>query len=473
MVTETLSVAAPSTEEVNEMDKLMSDGKRNYVCNQPHLALDCFVELCEKMSKLYGQESEKCVDAYLYYGKTLLEIARLENGVLGHAIKEMPVFGSGGETDDQDTEKEVNTEDEDDGTPKLKSDEIRSCVERALREDNLYNESTEEEEGDNTEEEGDDDVIKDEDVEKKEAASAEKADSGDATPSYSTAGSSSANIPKAVTEADVNEAKKEEGMEVDDGIECDGSDDDNDDISNLELAWEMLELSSVILRRELKKDASDTHTINNKLAEAKYGLAQISLEAGRYQDSVNDFTECLDIYKKVIEDKNCRVIAEGHYNIALALSLDKRYDDAIQGYQMAVKILKARVEDLEARVKVMDEKKDKTDGDLAQLREWTEEVAELNDLIVLDMMTKIEDAEEAKKLAAESVGSGDVSGTASGFDAGFGEANSANPANEIVNDCSSNIRSVKRKSDDEMSDGCDKKVKGSDEGVEETASKPE
>jgi len=421
MVTETLSVAPPSTEDVSEMDKLMSDGKRNYMCNQPHLALDCFVELCEKMSKLYGQESEKCVDAYLYYGKTLLEIARLENGVLGHAIKEMPVFGSGGETDDQDTEKEVNTEDEDDGTPKLKADEIRSCVERALREDNLYNESTEEEEGDNTE----------------------------------------------------NEVKNGEGMEVDDGIECDGSEDDNDDVSNLELAWEMLELSSVILRRELKKDASDTHTINNKLAEAKYGLAQISLEAGRYQDSVNDFTECLVIYKKVIEDKICRVIAEGHYNIALALSLDKKYDDAIQGYQMAVVILIARVEDLEARVKVMDEKKDKTDGDLAQLREWTEEVAELNDLIVLDMMTKIEDAEEAKKLAAESVGSGDVSGTTSGFDAGFGEANSANPANEVVNDCTSNIRSAKRKSDDEMSDGCDKKVKGSDEGVQETASKPD
>ena len=36
----------------------------------------------------YGQQGKECLEAYLYYGKTLLEIARMENGVLGHAIKE-------------------------------------------------------------------------------------------------------------------------------------------------------------------------------------------------------------------------------------------------------------------------------------------------------------------------------------------------------------------------------------------------
>ena len=40
-------------------------------------------------------------------------------------------------------------------------------------------------------------------------------------------------------------------MEVDDGIDCEGSDDDCDpeDVSNMELSWEMFELTSLICRR--------------------------------------------------------------------------------------------------------------------------------------------------------------------------------------------------------------------------------
>ena len=162
--------------------------------------------------------------------------------------------------------------------------------------------------------------------------------------------------------------------------------------------------------------------------------------------------------KKVVEDKNSRLIAEGHYNTALALLWDKKYDEAIKGFQLAVDTLKAHVSDLEAKGKVMNEKKDKTDGDHTQLREWTEEIAELNDLIVLDMMAKIEDAEEAKKLASETMtASEDVQGTTGQFDAGFSDGTGP------VNDANTNIRSVKRKSDDEMSDGADKKVKSSEE----------
>jgi len=453
MVVETsTAVALPNAENVAEMEKLMSDGKRNYVCQQPHLAMDCFVELCEMMSKCYGQESEKCVDAYLMYGKTLIDVARLENGVLGHAIKEMPVFGS--ETDDAETEKEeTNTEDEEDSAPNLKPEEIREKVVLALRNENLYNEQESEDEGTEDEGEEEGEVAGGDN----ETDAANKANNGDAK---------SETLSEQVTSSSTS-GKKSETMEVDDGIESDGSDhdNDNDDVSNLELAWEMLELTSIILKRQLEggEKLSDADTVKTKLAEAKYGLAQISMEAGRYNESVLDFTECLELFKEVHEDKNGRIIAEGYYNIALALSLDKKYAEAIQGYEKAVSILKARVEDLEAKVKVMGERKDASDADEKLKKEYREEIAELNDLIVLDMMAKIEDAQEAKKGEtrnnAPAVAQTGGSSTSEGFDAGFSDGSS----NEVAHDCTSNVRSVKasvkRKSDDEMSDGNEKKVK--------------
>ena len=39
-------------------------------------------------AELYGQTADECADAYLHYGKTLIELARQEIGVFWNAVKE-------------------------------------------------------------------------------------------------------------------------------------------------------------------------------------------------------------------------------------------------------------------------------------------------------------------------------------------------------------------------------------------------
>lgn len=81
--------SSSSTEvDVGKADKLMAEGKRNLICNNPHVALECFSLACELFSLKYGQTGDKMADPYLYYGKALLDVARSENGVLGNAVKE-------------------------------------------------------------------------------------------------------------------------------------------------------------------------------------------------------------------------------------------------------------------------------------------------------------------------------------------------------------------------------------------------
>merc|ERR1712039_1058920 len=95
----------------------------------------------------------------------------------------------------------------------------------------------------------------------------------------------------------------------------------------------------------------------------------------------------------------------------------------------------------------------------SELEEWTKEVEELRDLLVLDMMAKIEDTEVSKKQAEESLKAmksmaKEVLGSvASAFDQGFGDDGGdawGQTANEEVHMISST--SIKRKDSTEKSE---------------------
>ena len=242
----------------------------------------------------------------------------------------------------------------------------------------------------------------------------------------------------------------------------DAGEDEPEDVSNMELAWEMFELTSVICQRQSNLDTNDK-AIKKTLAESKYGLAQISLETERYEEAVNDFTECLKIYEEILDDKNDRLIAEAHYNVALALTFDKKYLEAVKEFEKAVAILEARVSNLETKVKECVETGSKEKAP-AELEEWQKEIKELNDLIVLEMKAKIEDALESKKILDESIktvknaaseifgafgggtsSSGFDTGFDSEFDSGFDKPSTNN--SEVVNDCSMKVVSLKRKNE--------------------------
>ncbi|XP_060569045.1 sodium- and chloride-dependent taurine transporter-like [Ruditapes philippinarum] len=46
-----------------------------------------FQEACAILSKAYGETAKECADAYFCYGQALLDLARMENGVLGNALQ--------------------------------------------------------------------------------------------------------------------------------------------------------------------------------------------------------------------------------------------------------------------------------------------------------------------------------------------------------------------------------------------------
>jgi len=75
----------------------LANGKRHLLVSDIPLAVTTLGEACELHSNVFGETAPEMGEVYFYYGKALLEMARLESGVLGNALD-----GDGGEEEGDD-----------------------------------------------------------------------------------------------------------------------------------------------------------------------------------------------------------------------------------------------------------------------------------------------------------------------------------------------------------------------------------
>merc|ERR1711887_120292 len=78
-------------EEVQEeAATFLTTGKRHLLVKDIHAAVSEFAQACELLSATFGEAGKECAESYYYYGKALLELSRLESGVLGNALDGVP-----------------------------------------------------------------------------------------------------------------------------------------------------------------------------------------------------------------------------------------------------------------------------------------------------------------------------------------------------------------------------------------------
>ncbi|RDD42194.1 Nuclear autoantigenic sperm protein [Trichoplax sp. H2] len=69
-------VPCSSSSSSDEPAELITRGKRHLYCEDFEVATTYFQEACEKLAAKYGQVADECGEAYFYYGRSLLELAR-------------------------------------------------------------------------------------------------------------------------------------------------------------------------------------------------------------------------------------------------------------------------------------------------------------------------------------------------------------------------------------------------------------
>ena len=61
-------------------------GKRHMLVQDPNAAVEAFAEASEALGKIYGETANECGESYFYYGKALLDLARMEAGVIDNVL---------------------------------------------------------------------------------------------------------------------------------------------------------------------------------------------------------------------------------------------------------------------------------------------------------------------------------------------------------------------------------------------------
>ncbi|XP_062353733.1 nuclear autoantigenic sperm protein isoform X2 [Cinclus cinclus] len=321
-----------------------------------------------------------------------------------------------GESKETESSKEpVPPEDKEPPNDTKENAEVAAKVEKEEKKDDL----TEEGEGAKVEKEEKDDLIQ----EGEETEESEEEDK----------------------ENDKAEDDKENEMTVED------KESEEDEIGNLELAWDMLELAKVIYKRQETKEAQ-LHA-----AQAHLKLGEVSIESENYTQAIEEFQACLALQQKYLEAHD-RLLAESHYQLALAYHYNSDFDEAVLQFGKSMEVIDKRLAILTERIKKADTGSPEDEKEIEELKGLLPEIKE-----------KIEDSKESQKTAkvAELGLKATLVGTTSGF-AQSEESGSvstipvrkgADGASQCVTDISHLVRK-KRKPEEETHQG-DKEAKKS------------
>jgi len=119
-----------------------------------------------------------------------------------------------------------------------------------------------------------------------------------------------------------------------------------EDTSNLQLAWEMLELAKMIYERKSKNVAPEKkREVMSALWEASSGLGEVAMEAGNFSQALEEFSSCLEARKSLLP-KDSRSIAEAHFQKSRAEAALRKTAESESSVRAAIAVLEERAVNL-------------------------------------------------------------------------------------------------------------------------------
>ncbi|XP_031556819.1 protein HGV2-like isoform X4 [Actinia tenebrosa] len=399
MAAVTENTAASSSTFDEDVKKLMGKGKVHLVCNETLEAVKCFEEATKKLDEKYGASADECGEAYFYYGKSLLEVARMEGGVIGNALQgaidTVQENGDGEESTDKKDEK-----DKDDKNTDAEKKKDEGLIETNEAEKTMAKKDEKDEAKPKEQE-----VTSEDKKEEAQEAAADEDEDGD--------------------EGAEEEEPMEGGEEEGENVEAEQT--EEEEPTNMELAWQMLEFARLIFQKKESKEGK------LMLAQCHLKLGEIQMEQEQFLNAVEDFLKCLDLQKEHLEPDN-RLLAETAYNIGLGFSFQSMHEKSKEYYNHALETIDLRIKNLqknieEAESKSKGKEKATEDNPLVANRKELQELQELYP----EIKAKVDDASEMMKQESKKADVSSLMGNGASTTIGFGDSsNKAAPVSMIA-----------------------------------------
>merc|ERR1719414_1816766 len=233
---------------------------------------------------------------------------------------------------------------------------------------------------------------------------------------------------------------------------------EEEDPSNLQLAWEMLELAKNILIKQCESLDTETdkerkYNVESKVSDTYQTLGELSIENENYSQAIDDLTTCLERRKKLMPEDS-RLIAETHYQLGVAQGFNIEFDAAVDSLNNAICVLQKRVDNLKNKTESKDPSKKNDafytrEGEIKEIEslipEIKEKIADTNDMKA-ETLKKLGDKrlllESAMGVSSSKLGEGSSS-----------TAEESSSSSSKVSSISANLIKKRKKSDEASGEG--------------------
>jgi hypothetical protein len=331
--------------EKTEALQLFQQGKRNLLIKDFDAAVETLASACEKFSSIYGELSAECGDVFMTYGHALIELWRYEE--------------SNKREDEESNETTKPANHDDTETKKVQESDAVA-----------------------TETNGE--QVEEEPSETDEATAVEAATNGEEN--EDTEGTAANEETTAKVDDEDVEPTNEDTIEDESAEENDDEEDCNEDeVDNLQLAWEIFETARNIFMK---------HNDETNLAKVHTKLGEISIASGNYELAVEDLKKSLSILNKVAVTKP-RQIADAHFQLYSAYSANYNFDLAEIELRNAKNIL-------EEQLRTLDEKLKDVATESDEAKQINSEKKDLEEL-TKDMREKLVDLNSSKRQVVSAI----------------------------------------------------------------------
>lgn len=411
----------------------ISQGKRHLLVRDYNLAVVVLAQACELLAQEHGETGDEMGELYLLYGRALLGLAREEAGVLGGGVPGSEEVSQDEQAEEEEEENDEGTAESNNGTENSpctsndKEDDKRELTENEDSKDTKKDEKDEKDEKDKKDEKDEKTENSDKTVDSKieEKTRKEETPGCSRDPDIYNGEASGSNTNREEDEEDGEDGEAEEE---------DVEKENEDDVNNLQIAWEVLELAKLVL---LKRGSSGWKL----LAEAYRLLGEVAMEGGNHESALIDFKACLNLLEKMTP-RDHRAIAEIHYQLGLTHAMANNFDASIEQFNQASALLEAKI----VHLKTVQDGPPRSDdpfytieGEIKELQELLPEIQEK----IADIKDMKKEADIIKEIKEERLNGCSSNDNETSEASGSG-SNASKPASDI-----SHLVRKKRKAEDE------------------------